>query len=667
MDLEKFKEEVADTINFEDIYDLVPSEMWISDPANAATLALRRSDLFDEKMYLETYRDVAESSIDPVLHYVTSGFEEHRIFFRKKKINPEISVLLPVYNSAKYLTECIESVLNQSFTDFELICIDDGSTDESPAILDTYAKKDARIRVIHKKNAGYGHSMNLGLKNAKGRYICIIESDDYIVQDMYSRLYECIEQNKVDFVKSNFSRFYGDDEERNFEKVYIYRDKSLYNQILNPEFNQSIFTMYSTNWNGIFRKRFLDQNKILFNETPGASFQDTGFWFISLACASRIYVLDDSLYMLRRDNPDSSIKSKKKLYCMTDEHAYIEKFLRNKGLFEQFKNQFYFSKFRSFMGTYSRIATQYKRLYLKHFSEEFSSAFATHEFTKPFSNANVNTIRKIVTDYKKYYAENSGIIKISVIIPVFNSEKYLRTCLQSVLEQDMREIEVLCIDDGSSDQSIAILQGIKDRRVKIIQQEHRGAGAARNTGLRIAQGEFIAFMDSDDLYPSETVLSRLYTAARENDVLICGGGIDNIKDEEIIESPDPYRVFENEEKVQYRDVQFDYGYYRYIFNRRMLLDNNIVFPDYLRFQDPPFFIRAMDAAKEFYTIPDITYRYRKYDSKQIAWTREKVSDLFLGLADVYAFARKNKYDMLADRIIFRIENEFNKLLTNSNF
>lgn len=667
MDLDKFKEEISEKIAFEELFELVPSDMWVSNPTNAAVLALRRSDLFDEMKYLSSYPDVADNAVDPIVHYVTCGFEEHRILFLKKKNNPEISVLLPVYNSEQYLEECIESVLNQTFADFELICIDDGSTDRSSEILDDYARKDGRVIVLHKKNAGYGHSMNLGLRNARGRYICIIESDDYIEKDMYSKLYECIEQNRVDFVKCNFSRFYGENEQKNFEIVNIFRDKNLYETILNPTLNQNVFTMYSTNWNGIFKKSFLDKNKIFFNETPGASFQDTGFWFITLACASRIYVLRDSLYMLRRDNPDSSIKNPAKLYCMTDEHRYVEQFLRSNGLFEAYANQFYFSKFRSFVGTYNRIDVKYKRTYLKHFSDEFRNILETHTFDKPFSNNNVVTIQKIVHDYKKYFFENSGTVKVSVVIPVFNAEKYLYQCLESVIEQDLREIEILCIDDGSTDRSLEILESVKDWRLKIIRQSHMGAGAARNTGIHIAQGEFIAFMDADDLYPSTSVLSRLYYAARQNDVLVCGGGIDNIKDGEIVESPDPYRVFEQDGKLLYRDYQFDYGYYRYIFNRAMLLEKGIRFPDYLRFQDPPFFVRAMDAAGEFYAVTDITYRYRKYSAKQIAWTREKISDLFLGLADVYAFARKNSYDVLADRILYRVENEYDKVLSGTSF
>ena len=90
-----------------------------------------------------------------------------------------ISVVLPIYNVDKYLTKCIETVINQTYKDIEIILVDDGSTDNSSTICDTFKEKDNRIKVIHKKNGGLSDARNIGLKNAHGRYICFIDSDDY--------------------------------------------------------------------------------------------------------------------------------------------------------------------------------------------------------------------------------------------------------------------------------------------------------------------------------------------------------------------------------------------------------------------------------------------------------------------------------------------------------
>ena len=93
---------------------------------------------------------------------------------------PKVSVIIPVYNVEKYLRQCLDSVINQTLKDIEIICVDDGSTDNCPNILDEYAAKDARIKIIHKKNEGYGKAMNVGISHASGEYIGIVEPDDYI-------------------------------------------------------------------------------------------------------------------------------------------------------------------------------------------------------------------------------------------------------------------------------------------------------------------------------------------------------------------------------------------------------------------------------------------------------------------------------------------------------
>ena len=116
-------------------------------------------------------------------------------------MNPEISIIVPVYNVEKYLKRCIDSILNQSFTNFELILVDDGSTDNSGKIIDEYAIKDERIKVIHKENGGQGSARNRGLDIAKGNYIGFVDSDDWIHKDMYKCMYQIINEDSTDIVQ----------------------------------------------------------------------------------------------------------------------------------------------------------------------------------------------------------------------------------------------------------------------------------------------------------------------------------------------------------------------------------------------------------------------------------------------------------------------------------
>ena len=118
-------------------------------------------------------------------------------------MNPQISVIVPIYNVEKYLAKCIDSIINQTLTNIEIILVNDGSTDNSRKIIDKYDKKDSRIKVIHKKNGGQGSARNAGLDIAKGEYIGFVDSDDWIDSNMYENLYNAAISNNADIVVCN--------------------------------------------------------------------------------------------------------------------------------------------------------------------------------------------------------------------------------------------------------------------------------------------------------------------------------------------------------------------------------------------------------------------------------------------------------------------------------
>lgn len=216
--------------------------------------------------------------------------------------------------------------------------------------------------------------------------------------------------------------------------------------------------------------------------------------------------------------------------------------------------------------------------------------------------------------------------KVSIIIPVYNPGEWLHECMRSVLDQSLREIEVICINDGSSDGSLERLNeyASQDARVMVFSQANCGAAVARNKGLSIASGEFVAFMDPDDLYPNSSVLESLYSKAVENGTDVCGGCMmqffsDGRKIEHYSGINSGYE-FTSEGIVEYSDYQFEYGYTRFIYRRKMIEVHDIRFPELLRFQDPPFFVAVMVAAKRFYALPIVVYKYRATDqTKKVDW------------------------------------------------
>ncbi len=256
--------------------------------------------------------------------------------------------------------------------------------------------------------------------------------------------------------------------------------------------------------------------------------------------------------------------------------------------------------------------------------------------------------------------------KITVIIPVYNASTTLEKTLQSVLSQSMKDIEIICIDDSSTDNTPEILAAYAQKHANIVvhAQVNGGAGAARNYGIRTATGEFIAFMDADDWYPRNDVLELLYTKAKEHNVHIAGGSIEFYKDGKVYFKKDSVNsdaYFQTEGVCSYADYQFDYYYQRFIYEREFLIERNLVFPDYRRFEDPLFFAKAMQAAGRFYATKLSSYCCREV-SKPYVWNRKGLEDTILAMRELLSFSKQNNLTKLHRLTTQRIENDLPWLL-----
>lgn len=279
---------------------------------------------------------------------------------------PKISVIIPVYNVEKYLHECLDSVKNQTFKDIEIICINDGSTDNSAQILDEYAKNDPRIKVIHKENGGYGKAMNIGLKNATGEYISIVEPDDFVELDMLDNLYTLAIKENADIVKANHYEY---NTQENKLKNEIQKDEVFKN--LSESEKSSFFKLAPAIWSGIYKRDFLIQNDIQFLNTAGASYQDTGFNFKVWAMAKNAVLTAKGYYHYRTDNANSSVKNPNKIFCVCDEFKEIERYLKEKEVYDKYKHIFLNTKYSKYMWNYKRLSFKGKLTFLPVLSSEF--------------------------------------------------------------------------------------------------------------------------------------------------------------------------------------------------------------------------------------------------------------------------------------------------------
>lgn len=291
----------------------------------------------------------------------------------------KVSIIVPTYNVEVYLRECMDSIVRQTLEDIEIICINDGSTDHSLNILQEYAKDDKRIIIIDKENGGYGIGMNIGLEKATGEYIGIVEPDDFVPLYMYEDLYSIAKKNDLDFVKADFYRFTTNEITGDRSLVYNRLDKKgeYYNRVINPSETPYVTKFILNTWSGIYKRSFIEEHKIRHNETPGASFQDNGFFWQTFIYAKRCMFIDKPYYMNRRDNPGSSVRSREKVYCMNVEYEFIRNiFMReeNLELWNRFKFYYNLKKYRNYIGTIERISDEYKREYVIKISEEFKEA-----------------------------------------------------------------------------------------------------------------------------------------------------------------------------------------------------------------------------------------------------------------------------------------------------
>ena len=238
---------------------------------------------------------------------------------------PLVSVIMPSLNVVKYIDECIQSVLNQSLKEIEIICVDAGSTDGTYERLKEYETNDSRVRVILSDKRSYGYQVNLGIKESNAKYIGIVETDDYVDEHMFDILYNRAEDNNLDFVKADFTFLY------DFDGYYLYKPAKLFDENTNKFYNKVIQPLDCTYlyfhdfnvWKGIYNREFLIENDVMFNESAGASFQDIGFQQLLLYYAKRCMYIPEKLYYYRFGHMTNSSVSPKLLQFVKQEFEHL--------------------------------------------------------------------------------------------------------------------------------------------------------------------------------------------------------------------------------------------------------------------------------------------------------------------------------------------------------
>ena len=395
----------------------------------------------------------------------------------------------------------MDSVLSQTYKDFEVLMVNDGSTDSSGAICQDFAERDSRFHYFEKENGGLSDARNYGLERAKGHYITFLDSDDFLFEDYLENLYHASRLSNSDITIGGYCRF-GD------SNFYFYNDRFKSDSLVEFKDFQAIqyldsmldvtFITFSTAWGKLFKRELFSELRFPYGKYAEDQFL---IWKLYMK-ADKIYVFNGASYVYRM-NPSglSNIFTLKHLDYID---ALEERIKATKDI-EGIEIQHSFNMYSYVL---QRILGQL---------EEHDYIDEAKEVREKLELAEQGQYPFLSDEVKEIEVKNGGEL-VSIIVPVYNVENYLRMCLDSIEHQTYSNIEVLLINDGSPDSSGEICQEYvaRDSRFRYFEKENGGASDARNYGIERSNGKYLTFVDSDD-WLSLTYVEDLYQAAIRND------------------------------------------------------------------------------------------------------------------------------------------------------
>ena len=303
-----------------------------------------------------------------------------------------ISIIVPIYNTENYLEECLNSLINQTFKDIEIICINDGSTDNSLEILKAYAKKDTRIKIFSQVNQGQGIARNKGIQIAKGEYILFVDPDDYINHKTCEILYNTFKKTKANIIQFDYENLYENQSLKKSRTLSKEAQEIGINCVITPNqfYNtpKAYLCLYGLRlmaWDKAYSLDFIKENHIHF--APNKYAEDHIFTIMSTINTDKIYYLNKQLYIYRC-RPNSAVnKISDDNFCIFDNFRYITKFLENKNLLEKLSKEFIIYKSQIIQCHFQNISEKKKTEYIEK-AKEFLPENDFRKFTQRIKYGN---------------------------------------------------------------------------------------------------------------------------------------------------------------------------------------------------------------------------------------------------------------------------------------
>lgn len=304
----------------------------------------------------------------------------------------KVSVVIPVYNVEDYLGECLDSIINQSLKDIEIICINDGSTDNSLGILKRYAEKDDRIILLSQENQGHAVATNKGIRMATGEYLYLMDSDDIVKLNALEDTFNLCKSKNLDFIIFKAINYY--EKEDKFYETEVYSMQNLLKSVGENVFTYKdipddvLFNMSVTPWSKLYKREFIINCGAKFPE--GLIFDDNVFFWQTLFNAKRIYFLDEFLFTRRWYSSSSTTSGDQRYLDSIKIVNLIGDEFKKYGEFEHHKVKLYNEKVHMGYFRYQHIKKEYKELYFKAWKEDLIEIFNDEELFEDLFN-NVKT------------------------------------------------------------------------------------------------------------------------------------------------------------------------------------------------------------------------------------------------------------------------------------
>lgn len=618
----------------------------------------------------EPYIDELRTVIEPKYNLIDKGesFYDECAAYRlyKRMVAPSISVVVPVYNAQNYLGECLDSLRAQSFQNFEVICINDGSTDSSLKILNDYSKLMPYMRIINVPNGGYGKAMNLGLKAARGKYMAILEPDDYLPKNAYETLIEKAEAHNLDIIRGKFTRFHTNEKG---EKIYKEeKDFAAVDRVICPRhFYEYFYNMPLATWTCLFNITFLKDQDIFYHESPGASYQDTGFFMQTFGYAERVMFTNKVVYLYRTDNSASSTNTKSgKPDAIQKEFAFIkERYLTRPERWERLQEHYLLRRMAAHRWMYHSIPGKAIANYLQSFRNELiqlqgikREKFIAEDHlhfnqlvaspvnflsNAGYSQDSKDALLELQNPFRKGIeggletTENTARPAVSVIVPVYSGMEHFALMVALLRSQTLHNMEFIFVDDCGTDGTFALaeLAATDDKRVKLIRNEKNlGPGISRNKGIEAAEGEYIAFVDADDIIPVDYYETLYSTAKKTGALVVKCERANRYADGRVELSPMNQRIHEQISKGEHVVNAYTWEHTTAIYNREHVLLNKARNSNALQDEDTTFLLMTLHNlnTNELVITNDTQYFYRIHEQsithcKDASFLRESIKSL----------------------------------------